>query len=132
MKFNSKSGFSLIEIGIAIIISGIFTVSSLTLLSASNENYRRIEQRNIALSYAMKAIEATILNNEGVDIDIGGIKEKALVENNMEIDVNVEDVISTDGNNKLQIITVDVTYHIKSNVAGDVNTLTLRTLNGNS
>lgn len=127
MKVNSQSGFSLIEIGIALVMAGIFMVCSLTLLAGSNENYRMIEQRSIALSYAMKAIEATILTDVGIDLE--DIKKKASVENNMDVDVNIEDVISKDGNKKVQIVTANVTYHIKSNVAGSTKTLTLQTLN---
>lgn len=127
MKIKSEKGFSLIEIGIALILSGIFTVACITLLSASNENYRMIEQRSIALSYAIKSIEAMQLEKVGINLD--DIKQKALVENNMEISVDIEDVLSKDGNKKLQILTANVTYHIKSNVAGGEKTLTLKTLN---
>lgn len=124
---KSQKGFSLIEIGIALVLSGIFTVSCITLLSASNENYRMIEQRSIALSYAMKAIEASLLSDVGINMD--DIQKKALVENNMQVTVDLEDVLSQDGNKKLQIVTANVTYHIKSNVAGGEKTLTLKTLN---
>ena len=127
LKVKSQKGFSLIEIGIALVLSGIFTVSCITLLSASNENYRMIEQRSIALSYAMKAIEASLLSDVGINID--DIQKKALVENNMQVTVDLEDVLSEDGNKKLQIVTANVTYHIKSNVAGGEKTLTLKTLN---
>ena len=129
MKKNSQKGFSLIEIGIALVMTGIFMTCSITLLSASNENYRMIEQRSIALSYAMKAIEAVTLNNVGINID--DIARKALVENNMKISVDIEDIVSKDGNKKLKIITSNVTYHIKSNVAGGEKTLTLQTLTAN-
>ena len=71
MKFKSNAGYSLIEIGIALVIVGIFMTSSITLLSASNENYRMIEQRNIALSYAIKVIEAAQLSNSEINIDDG-------------------------------------------------------------
>ena len=129
LKKNSQKGFSLIEIGIALVMTGIFMTCSITLLSASNENYRMIEQRSIALSYAMKAIEAATLNNVGINID--DIARKALVENNMKISVDIEDIVSKDGNKKLKIITSNVTYHIKSNVAGGEKTLTLQTLTAN-
>ena len=129
LKKNSQKGFSLIEIGIALVMTGIFMTCSITLLSASNENYRMIEQRSIALSYAMKAIEAVTLNNVGINID--DIARKALVENNMKISVDIEDIVSKDGNKKLKIITSNVTYHIKSNVAGGEKTLTLQTLTAN-
>lgn len=129
LKKNSQKGFSLIEIGIALVMTGIFMTCSITLLSASNENYRMIEQRSIALSYAMKAIEAATLNNVGINID--DIARKALIENNMKISVDIEDIVSKDGNKKLKIITSNVTYHIKSNVAGGEKTLTLQTLTAN-
>ena len=129
LKKNSQKGFSLIEIGIALVMTGIFMTCSITLLSASNENYRMIEQRSIALSYAMKAIEAATLNNVGINID--DIARKALIENNMKISVDIEDIVSKDGNKKLKIITSNVTYHIKSNVAGSEKTLTLQTLTAN-
>ena len=129
LKKNSQKGFSLIEIGIALVMTGIFMTCSITLLSASNENYRMIEQRSIALSYAMKAIEAATLNNVGINID--DIARKALVENNMKISVDIEDIVSKDGNKRLKIITSNVTYHIKSNVAGGEKTLTLQTLTAN-
>lgn len=130
MKFNSQSGFSLIEIGIALVMSGIFMVCSITLLAGSNENYRRIEQRSVALSYAIKAIEASCLGNVGIDLE--DIKKQALMQNNMEVDVDIEDVISKDGSKKVQIITANVTYHLKSNEAGAKKTLTLQTLNADS
>lgn len=130
MKINSQKGFSLIEIGIALVMAGIFLVCSITLLAASNDNYRMIEQRSIALSYAMKAIEATTLSDVGINLD--DIKKKASVENNMEVTVDTEDVLSSDGNKRLQIITASVTYRIKSNVAGDEKTLTLQTLSVNN
>lgn len=127
MKLKSENGFSLIEIGVALVLSGIFTVACITLLSASNENYRRIEQRSIALSYAMKAVEAAMLTDVGINID--DIAKKALVENNMNVTVDFDDVVSKDGNKKLQIITANVTYHIKSSSTGSEKTITLKTLN---
>ncbi len=130
MKFKSQSGFSLIEIGIALIISAIFMVSSITLLSASNENYRRMEQRNIALSYAMKAIEATLLEEASIDFD--SIKNEALNESNMRVDVNVEEVFSRDGSNKIEVVTANVQYHTKSSEGGDLQNLKLQTLKANN
>lgn len=132
MKIKSESGYSLIEIGIALVVVGIFMVSSITLLSASNENYRRIEQRNIAMSYAMKTIEAMQLNDVGISID--EIANKAAVENNMVITTDIENLPPKDGisyGSKVQIITANVKYHIKSNDAGSEKTLTLKTLRVN-
>ena len=132
MKFKSNSGYSLIEIGIALVVVGIFMVSSLTLLAGSNENYRMIEQRNIALSYAIKTIESMQLAETGVSIE--EIRNKAMTENNMDISVAIENLPPKDGKNygsKVQIITTNVSYHIKSNETGSLKILTLRTLRVN-
>ena len=91
MLFKSNKGYSLIEIGIAIIIVGIFMVASVSLLAASNDNYRRIEQRNIALSYAMQAMETIQIQNKEISLD--ELKNRALVKNNMEIETNIENKI---------------------------------------
>lgn len=132
MKFKSNAGYSLIEIGIALVIVGIFMTSSITLLSASNENYRMIEQRNIALSYAIKAIEAAQLSNSEINID--EIKNNAKIENNMEVSIDIQKLPPKNGKDygdKIQIITANVTYHTKSNEAGSIKDLTLKTLKVN-
>lgn len=132
MKIKSESGYSLIEIGIALVVVAIFMISSITLLSASNDNYRRIEQRNIAMTYAMKTIEAMQLDDVGISID--EIKNKASKENNMVITTNIENLPPKDGKNygsKVQIITANVKYYLKNpNNADEKNakTLTLQTL----
>lgn len=134
MNIKSKSGYSLIEIGIALIIVSIFMISSITLLAASNDNYRRIEQKNIAMSYAIKSIEAIQINDKSI-IDLNEIKNKAKVENNMEIRTIVENLPPKDGkdySDKLQIVTVNVDYKLKSNDAGSVATMTLKTLKINN
>lgn len=132
MKLKSQSGYSLIEVGIALIVVAIFMVSSLTLLAGSNENYRRIEQRNLAMSYAIKTIEAMQLNDLGISVE--EIKNKALLENNMTIKTNIENLPIKDGidyGNKVQIITANVEYNIKSNDTGSKKVLTLKTLKVN-
>lgn len=108
-------------------------VSSITLLSASNENYRIIEQRNIALSYAMQTIEALQLADGEVSVD--EIKNRAKENNNMDITTDAINLPPKDGKNygdEIQIITANVSYHIKSNNAGSIKTLTLQTLKINN
>ena len=129
MKFKSNAGYSLVEIGVALIIIVIFMVCSVTLLSASNENYRRIEQRNIALSYAMQAIEAITLENQG--LSLAEIKNKALVENNMKVETTIETLPPKDGvnyGNKVLKVTANVKYKTMSSSAGSEATMTLQTL----
>lgn len=132
MKIKSESGYSLIEIGIALVVVAIFMISSITLLSASNDNYRRIEQRNIAMTYAIKTIEAMQLDNVGISID--EIKNRASQENNMIVTTNIESLPPKDGKNygnKVQIITANVKYYFKNPQKPDeknAKTLTLQTL----
>ena len=129
MRFGSNSGFSLIEIGIALVIVGIFMTASITLLSASNENYRRTEQLNIAKSYAIKTIEAILLSDE--EISIAEIQNNAKIENNMDIEYEIENLPPKNGNNygdKIQLVSVNVSYHIKSEDAGSIATFPLKTI----
>ena len=129
MNYKSKSGYSLIEIGVALIISGIFMVCSVTLLSASSENYRRIEQRSIALMYAMQAIEAIQLDNNGITLE--EVKNRAKYQNNMEIETDISTLPPKDGKSygsKVVVVTANVNYKTKSSEAGSLTTLTLQTL----
>ena len=132
MRMKSESGYSLVEIGISLVVVAIFMISSITLISASNENYRRIEQRSIAMSYAIKTIEAMQLSDVGISID--EIKNKASVENNMLITTDIEKLPPKDGidyGNRLQIITVNVNYYLKNYDKENGKTLTLKTLKVN-
>ena len=129
MLFKSNKGYSLIEIGIAIIIVGIFMVASVSLLAASNDNYRRIEQRNIALSYAMQAMETIQIQNKEISLD--ELKNRALVKNNMEIETNIETLPPKEGisvGGRLLLVTVNVNYKTQSSEAGVPTTLSLKTL----
>ncbi len=115
------------EVGVALVIVTIFMVISISLLSASNDNYRRIEQKNIALSYAMQAIETIQLENKEISLD--EVKHKALVQNNMQIDTNIETLPPKDGINvggKVLLVTVNVQYNVSK--ASAPATLTLKTL----
>lgn len=132
MKLKSNSGYSLMEIGIALIIVGIFMTISVSLLSGSNENYRIIEQRNTALSYAIKVIESIQLNKNN-DV-ISEIITEAKIKNNMDIQQPIiEKLPPKDGidyDDKVQIVTVNVNYRIKNN--DEEKTLTLKTLKINN
>ena len=126
---KSQKGYSLVEIGVAIIIVGIFMMASVSLLSASNENYRRIEQKNIALSYAMQAIEAIQLDN--IEMSLDEIKNRANIRNNMQIETNIETLPPKDGvgyGGRVLIVTATVYYKTKSSEAGSLTSLTLQTL----
>lgn len=54
---KSEKGYSLVEVGIGLIIITIFLISSVSLMNGAFNNYRIIEQRNIAMSYAIDRME---------------------------------------------------------------------------
>lgn len=62
---KSENGYSLIEIGVGLIIISIFLVCSVSLLNGTFNNYRIIEQRNVAMSYAINRMERAL----NMDVD---------------------------------------------------------------
>ncbi len=55
--FRSNKGYSLIEIGVGILILTVFLLVSLGMFNGAYNNYRRIKQRNIAVNAAIEQIE---------------------------------------------------------------------------
>lgn len=64
MKFKSQKGYSLIEVGIGLILISIFMACAISMLSGTCANYRLIEQKNVAMSYLIKAMECELLGTE--------------------------------------------------------------------
>ena len=58
--FKSNKGYSLIEIGVGILILTVFLLVSLGLFNGAYNNYRRIKQRNIAVNAAVTQIETML------------------------------------------------------------------------
>ncbi|MBQ9266703.1 MAG: hypothetical protein IJ217_00190 [Clostridia bacterium] len=54
---NDNRGYSMIEIGIGLLIIAVFSFFSLALFNGCYNNHRVVQQRNIALSYATNAME---------------------------------------------------------------------------
>lgn len=57
MKIKNNRGYSLIEIGIGLLIITIFSIFSLALFNGCYNNHHVIQQRNIALSHAINTME---------------------------------------------------------------------------
>ena len=57
MKLRSQKGYSLIEIGVGLLILVVFLWCSRALFNGCYNTYRMIQQRNIATNYAVAAIE---------------------------------------------------------------------------
>ena len=58
--FNSNKGYSLVEIGVGILILTVFLLVSLGMFSGAYNNYRRIKQRNMAVTSAVTQIETML------------------------------------------------------------------------
>lgn len=58
--FKSNKGYSLVEIGVGIIILTTFLLVSIGLFNGAYTNYRRIKQRNIAINSAVSQIETML------------------------------------------------------------------------
>lgn len=60
MKLFSNRGYSLVEIGVAIIVITVFAAINLALYTSTYSNYRVVDQRNIALTYAITNMEKAL------------------------------------------------------------------------
>lgn len=57
MILKSQKGYSLIEIGVGIIIITVYLASSTTLFNGCFNTYRAIQQRNYVVNYAVSQVE---------------------------------------------------------------------------
>lgn len=57
MNFKSQKGYSLIEIGVGIIIITVYLASSTALFNGCFNTYRAIQQRNYVINYAISNVE---------------------------------------------------------------------------
>ena len=64
--FKSNKGYSLVEIGVGIIILVIFLFFSVGLINGCYTNYRRIRQRNLAIDRAVFHIETLLQSDRNV------------------------------------------------------------------
>lgn len=60
MNLKSKKGYSLIEIGIGVLILTVFLICSMALFNGCYNTYRMIQQRNLAINQAVTSMEALL------------------------------------------------------------------------
>lgn len=63
MNLKSNKGYSLLEIGVGLILITIFMISGVTMLKGTYNTYRYIEQQNIVMNYLIRATEKELLEN---------------------------------------------------------------------
>lgn len=149
MNFKSQKGFSLVEVGVGLVIIVIFMVVGITMLRGTYSTYRVIEQKNIALNYLIKAVERELVDGAAIQItdnDAANITTTEMTENGQRIkistvNINVNDMVLTtrvetlppkDGinyeNSKVKLVTATIEYYIRSNDESSRRELELQTL----
>lgn len=66
MLFKSKRGYSLIEIGVGVLILTVFLVCSIALFNGCYNTYRMIQQRNLATNLAVSNMESLLQTNSDI------------------------------------------------------------------
>lgn len=87
MNFKSQKGYSLIEIGVGIIIITVYLASSTALFNGCFNTYRAIQQRNYVINYAISNVEKMLQ----MDADILAPDDDLLDEVKILIDKKTED-----------------------------------------
>ena len=62
MNLRSQKGYSLLEIGVGLIIIVVFMYYSVTMLKATYNTYRLVEQKNVIMTYLIKSVENELLD----------------------------------------------------------------------
>lgn len=66
MLFKSKRGYSLIEVGVGVLILTVFLVCSIALFNGCYNTYRMIQQRNLATNLAVSNMESLLQANSDI------------------------------------------------------------------
>ena len=66
MLFKSKRGYSLIEIGVGVLILTVFLICSIALFNGCYNTYRMVQQRNLATNLAVSNMESLLQTNSDI------------------------------------------------------------------
>ncbi|MBQ9279679.1 MAG: type II secretion system protein [Clostridia bacterium] len=147
-NIKSQKGYSLVEVGIGIVIISVFMLCSLTMIRGTYNTYRYIEQKNIAMSYLIKGVEKELLYGvDGVDISITDNPANTVVttnttskkvtvttipNNNMVLTTTLESLPSKNGRNyatsDVKLLTAKIEFYLKKGDASSKRELTLETI----
>ncbi len=78
MNFKSQKGYSLVEVGVGLVIISIFMYCGITIIRGTYNTYRMIEQKNIAMSYLIKGTEKELIDEKHEDDSIKIVENPAL------------------------------------------------------
>ena len=131
---KNQNGYSMIEIGVGLLIIAVFSFSSLALFNGCYNNYGVVEQRNIALSHAINRMEYILQEKDLTKLgftgsgddqreyDLPSASSNPIVDNRMNITTKFSRISSTGYDNTVLKVEVEVDYKVK------VNDTTSRTL----
>lgn len=148
MKLKSEKGFSLVEVGVGLVIITIFLVFGITMLRGTYNTYRLVEQKSVALNYLIKAVENELIDS--VDLNITDSPNNTTTQNitedgknikisltniqanNMILRTRVEPLDNKNGkdysDSKVKLVTATIEYYTKSNDENTKREMTLQTL----
>lgn len=145
MRLNSQKGYSLIEVGVGLILITIFMVCGATMLRGTYSTYRYIEQRNMVMAYLIKAIEIETIGNDSLSITQNPantvvkedtiqrtVKETVIPGTTIKITTTLETLENKDGksylNSKVKLLTANAEFYIRKNDETSKKNLMLKTL----
>lgn len=145
MFLKSQKGYSLVEIGVGLVIIAIFMICGVTLVDGTLNTYRLVEQKNMAMTYLVKAMEIELLDLEHFAItedpddtvrstDYSGnrIATTAIPHTDIVITTKIENLPSKNGTSyetsRVKLLTGNAEFYIRKNDESSKRVLTLKTL----
>ncbi len=148
MRLNSQKGYSLIEVGVGLVLITIFLICGVTMLKGTYNTYRLIEKKNIAMSYLIKGTENALITGTIIPItdDASGTVTEIKEENgqriktsttnlstyNMTLITKIETLPSKNGkdyiDSKVKLVTSTVEFYLNANNPDSKRTMVLKTL----
>ena len=145
MNLKSNKGYSLLEIGVGLILITIFMVSGVTMLKGTYNTYRYIEQRNIVMDYLIKATERELLEEANFtitdnpldtvvteDTPTRKVTVTTINQHNLVITTTVEILQPRNGksyaSSGVRMLTSNAEFYMKKNDPSSKRTLMLKTL----
>lgn len=145
MGLKSEKGYSLVEVGVGLILISIFMVCGITMIKGTFNTYRFVEQRNVALSYLIKAVELELLDDNSISItdDMNDttireetterkVKVTTIPSTTITITTTVENLPTKDGksyaNSRVKLLTGEAEFYIRKNDESSRRVITIKTI----
>lgn len=145
MNPKSKKGYSLLEVGVGLVLITIFMICGVTMLKGTYNTYRFIEQQNIVMNYLVKAIEKELLDSANFEItdnpadtviqentNTRKVTVTTIEKHKLKITTTLETLPEKNGksyaNSKVKMLTANAEFYTKNNDNSSKRTLTLKTL----